>query len=296
MVRTKVFVGNLSFSTTEAELAKEFEVAGKVVSANIITRGPRSLGYGFVEMDNEGDANNAVKLLDKKEIGGRPINVEVAKDRVETTPNTNTNANAKNTGRNKRPSNKPNTTGAPQSGAPSNNSGAPQSGSSRPSGQRERKERNTQGHSDNQAKEEPRTLSTDTLFVANLPFALTDEGLAKMMNDCTLSFSKANVAMKRSGRSKGFGFITFANQEDQKKALDALNNKDVDGRPLSVKVAHNRVETTGAPSTSSPAPVKTSSPAPVKTSSPAPTKTSSPAPSKSTSSPSVPKAQQGGNN
>jgi len=86
MVRTKVFVGNLSFTTKENELAKEFEVAGKVISANIITRGPRSLGYGFVEMENEADANNAVKLLDKKEIDGRPINVEVAKLRDETAP------------------------------------------------------------------------------------------------------------------------------------------------------------------------------------------------------------------
>jgi len=83
MVRTKVFVGNLSFQTKEAELAQEFGTAGKVISANIITRGPRSLGYGFVEMESEADADNAVKLLNKKEIGGRPINVEVAKPREE---------------------------------------------------------------------------------------------------------------------------------------------------------------------------------------------------------------------
>jgi len=82
-MRTKVFVGNLSFATKENELAKEFEAAGKVISANIITRGPRSLGYGFVELDSESDAENAVRLLNKKEIDGRPINVEVAKPREE---------------------------------------------------------------------------------------------------------------------------------------------------------------------------------------------------------------------
>jgi len=75
MVRTKCFVGNLSFSTAESQLAKEFEVAGKVISANIITRGPRSLGYGFVEFDSEEDAQNAVRLLNKKEIDGRQVNV-----------------------------------------------------------------------------------------------------------------------------------------------------------------------------------------------------------------------------
>jgi len=81
MVRTKVFVGNLDFTTKEAELVKEFGAAGKVISANIITRGPRSLGYGFVEMESEEDANKAVQMLNKKEIDGRPVNVEVAKPR-----------------------------------------------------------------------------------------------------------------------------------------------------------------------------------------------------------------------
>jgi len=84
MVRTKVFVGNLDFTTKEAELVKEFGAAGKVISANIITRGPRSLGYGFVEMESEEDANKAVQMLNKKEIDGRPVNVEVAKPRDES--------------------------------------------------------------------------------------------------------------------------------------------------------------------------------------------------------------------
>jgi len=291
MVRTKVFVGNLSFSTTETELAQEFEAAGKVVSANIITRGPRSLGYGFVEMDNENDANNAVKLLDKKEIGGRPINVEVAKVRTESDSSNTTDANAKNAGRRRQPRGPRdnNTSGAPKSG--NSSSGAPrdQSGSSRPSGSTGPRKERTQGQQTNtRVQEEPRTLSTDTLFVANLPFALTDEGLAKMMNDSSLSFAKANVATKkRTGRSKGFGFIVFANQEDQKKALDALNNKDLDGRPLSVKVAHNRIETAPTTSTGSSAPATSTT---ASSSSPAPTKSAA-----QSASPSVAKVQ-GGNN
>eukprot|EP01102_Stenamoeba_stenopodia_P021661 TRINITY_DN87_c0_g3_i1.p2 TRINITY_DN87_c0_g3~~TRINITY_DN87_c0_g3_i1.p2 ORF type:complete len:143 (-),score=52.40 TRINITY_DN87_c0_g3_i1:74-502(-) len=80
---TKVFVGNLSFKTKENELAAEFSSAGKVVSANIITRGPRSLGYGFVELENEETATKAVQLMNKKNIDGRDINVELAKPRDE---------------------------------------------------------------------------------------------------------------------------------------------------------------------------------------------------------------------
>jgi RNA recognition motif-containing protein len=83
MVRTKVFVGNLSFKTREAELAQEFSAHAKVISANIITRGPRSLGYGFVELESEDEARKAVAAMDKKEIDGRQINVEVAKPREE---------------------------------------------------------------------------------------------------------------------------------------------------------------------------------------------------------------------
>jgi RNA recognition motif-containing protein len=84
MVRTKVFVGNLAFTTKEADLATAFKAAGqKVTSANIITRRSRSLGYGFVELESEEDAKNAVAAMHGKSIDGRPINVEVAKPREE---------------------------------------------------------------------------------------------------------------------------------------------------------------------------------------------------------------------
>jgi RNA recognition motif-containing protein len=84
MVRTKVFVGNLAFTTKEADLANAFKAAGqKVTSANIITRRSRSLGYGFVELESEEDAKNAVTAMHGKSIDGRPINVEVAKPREE---------------------------------------------------------------------------------------------------------------------------------------------------------------------------------------------------------------------
>lgn len=85
-VTYKVFVGNLSFKTREPQLAQEFSVVGKVVSANIITRGPRSLGYGFVEFETEADANKAVQVMNKKQIDGREINVEVAKPREAAAP------------------------------------------------------------------------------------------------------------------------------------------------------------------------------------------------------------------
>lgn len=51
------------------------------LSANIITRGPRSLGYGFVEFETDELAKKAVDMMNHKEVDGRPINVEVAQRR-----------------------------------------------------------------------------------------------------------------------------------------------------------------------------------------------------------------------
>jgi len=84
MTRTKVFVGNLSFKTKREDLAAEFQAAGRVVEANIITRGTRSLGYGFVEMESEEDAKKAIEMMNKKSVDSREINVELAKPRDET--------------------------------------------------------------------------------------------------------------------------------------------------------------------------------------------------------------------
>ncbi|CEH13834.1 FOG: RRM domain [Ceraceosorus bombacis] len=77
----QVFAGNLAFATTEDELKQLFSEAGTVTSAQIITRGTRSLGYGFVTFTTESEANKAVTLFHKREIAGREINVESAKAR-----------------------------------------------------------------------------------------------------------------------------------------------------------------------------------------------------------------------
>lgn len=79
----KVFVGNLAFKTTEPELAAHFGEVGKVLKANIITRGTRSLGYGFVALETEEEAKQAVEKLNKGMLDGREINVELAKPKTE---------------------------------------------------------------------------------------------------------------------------------------------------------------------------------------------------------------------
>jgi RNA recognition motif-containing protein len=80
-----IFVSGLNFKATDEDLKQVFSAYGEVSSAKIITeRGTRrSKGYGFVEMPNDADGNKAIAALNGSEQQGRPINVSVARDKVE---------------------------------------------------------------------------------------------------------------------------------------------------------------------------------------------------------------------
>jgi len=77
---TKVFVGNLDFQTTDQALADAFVDCGKVKSGVIITRGRRSLGYGFVEFESADSAEKAVETKNGTELSKRQIKVELVRD------------------------------------------------------------------------------------------------------------------------------------------------------------------------------------------------------------------------
>jgi RNA recognition motif-containing protein len=80
-VNTKLYVGNLSFDTTEAQLREMFGQAGAIRSITIpmdrATDRPR--GFAFVEMETGADALNAIKMFDGKEVDGRTIRVNEAR-------------------------------------------------------------------------------------------------------------------------------------------------------------------------------------------------------------------------
>lgn len=78
---TKLFVGNLSFNTTNADLESLFSQAGSVVSANVITDKftDRSRGFGFIEMANAQDAQQAIARFNGQELQGRALTVNEAK-------------------------------------------------------------------------------------------------------------------------------------------------------------------------------------------------------------------------
>jgi len=318
---TKVFVGNLSFKTVSDTLLAEFAVAGNVVGANIITRGPRSLGYGFVEMNSLDEAQKAVDLLNHKEIDGREINVEIARPRSETSApeghsqhqdddvpvrrrrprrrfprgdnnnnnnnntTTTTTANTNNQHGNQRSQGQPkrvqqyrvrqnqgnnfqqNDDGQHQGvhttnarNFSNNNTGGGQKPRRRRIRNRSRVQEQEQGH-DQQAPAQPQapaqqsqpaaprrrapvpkrprdssSPSKNTIFVANLPFSVGDNELQSIFAE-KFNVVKAHVVKKRNDRSKGFGFVEFATEEDQKAALAAFEKFVLHERELNVKVA-----------------------------------------------------------
>ncbi len=79
----KLYVGNLSFSTTEQDLEEQFGQFGQVNSASLITdrETGRSRGFGFVELDSNEAAQAAIQNLNGKEVDGRALTVNEAKPR-----------------------------------------------------------------------------------------------------------------------------------------------------------------------------------------------------------------------
>jgi RNA recognition motif-containing protein len=259
---TKVFVGNLHFQITDQALAEAFQEF-KVKNGVVITRGRRSLGYGFVEFDSAELALEAIKSKNNTLINGRPVKVELASDNPPVrsssftdrgntwTPPPTTAAIGEN------PVN-----AAPQAGgAPgrrprkrnpnrrrrnrtnNNNRPSPSSanvGDMQINNTEEQNNKNTGGAGPSAAgaskrppmirgrrrtpniNNEDRVLSKTAVFVANLPFSVKDEDLKAFFKDNNAK--TAHVVVTRNNRSRGYGFVDFEQEKDQKEAIVSKNN------------------------------------------------------------------------
>ena len=80
---TRLYVGNLSFHTTDASLQQHFSQAGAVTQVNLITDKftGRSRGFAFVEMSSDADCQKAIEQFHGKEFDGRTITVNEARPR-----------------------------------------------------------------------------------------------------------------------------------------------------------------------------------------------------------------------
>jgi RNA recognition motif-containing protein len=281
----KVFAGNLAYSTTDEGLKAFFApVQSDIISAQVILRGTRSAGYGFVAMSSTEAAKKAVELLDKKELDGRQVIVEVAKpadqkdkekkekrakrrpgrrgskavpgevseaeangdgDKAEAIAAPATDEAAKPKKKKKKAaSRKPKTKVADGEAsevapAPTSTEDADAAAPKKPTRARKPKTpRAPRPAGEDPAGEPSKTM----LFVANLGFNIDDAGLSTLFTGAGIHVISARIVRSRWGeprRSKGYGFVDVGSEEEQKKAIEALQGKDIGGRSIAVKIAVN---------------------------------------------------------
>lgn len=80
------------------------------------------------------------------------------------------------------------------------------------------------------------------LFVANLGFAVDDAGLSALFTEAGIHVISARIVRRRWGqprKSKGYGFVDVGSEEEQHKAIAALEGKEIGGRSIAVKIAVN---------------------------------------------------------
>jgi cold-inducible RNA-binding protein len=81
----KLFVGSISWDTTDEKLKEHFSQAGEVISANVVTdrETGRSRGFGFVEFASDEDGKKAIDMFNEQELDGRKIFVNEARAKEE---------------------------------------------------------------------------------------------------------------------------------------------------------------------------------------------------------------------
>jgi len=238
---TRVFIGNLHFSTTADQLRKHLETVAPVLTAEVISYASgRSKGCGLAEFKNVIDAEKA-KALTNSDLGGRKIFIREDRE-------------AKGFGRaDPKPAgaggDKPAAAGAgaaagASNAAPRKEGDAPRGGRGRGRGEGRgrgagRGRGRGRGRFADAADAPARPSNTDpcNLYVGNLPWATTAEELKQLFSDFG-AVLKCTVALDRSGRSKGYATVTFTKSSDAAAAVEGLNDAEVGERKIVVRMDH----------------------------------------------------------
>ena len=85
-------------------------------------------------------------------------------------------------------------------------------------------------------------MDNKKLYVGNLPWTVTNDSLKEMFAQFGEVTEAVVITDRMSGRSKGFGFVTFATEEAAQGAIQQMNEKDIEGRKIVVNVARPREE------------------------------------------------------
>lgn len=173
----KLYVGNLPYDVDSEKLAHIFNEAGVVEIAEVIynRETDQSRGFGFVTMSTVEEAEKAVQLFHRYDIGGRLLTVNKA---------------------------------APRGSRP----------------------------------ERPPRVNEPSfrIYVGNLPWQVDDSRLEQVFSEHGKVVSARVVYDRETGRSRGFGFVTFSSETEVDDAIAALDGQSLDGRSIRVNVAEER--------------------------------------------------------
>ncbi|KAF5333501.1 hypothetical protein D9611_002328 [Ephemerocybe angulata] len=277
----KVFAGNLAYTTTDEGLRAFFApVQDDILSVQVILRGTRSAGYGFVALSTAEAAQKAAETLNKQELDGRQVIVEIAKPAeqkdqeqqekkakrrpgrrgLKAVPGEVTEAEAngeapkaegepaaegspkpkkkKKAPRKKKAAAAPAAEGEASTEAAAAPAAEGEAAKKAPRARKARAPRPTRPEGEDPAGEPSKNM----LFVANLGFNVDDEALGALFTEAGIDVVSARIVRRRWGhprKSKGYGFVDVGSEENQQKAIKALEGKEVAGRPIAVKVAVN---------------------------------------------------------
>ncbi len=85
-------------------------------------------------------------------------------------------------------------------------------------------------------------MSKKNLFIGSLAYSTTDESLAEFFSQIGEVESAKVMTDRDTGRSRGFGFVTYVDEANNQKAVEQLDGKDLDGRAINVSEARPREE------------------------------------------------------
>jgi len=83
------------------------------------------------------------------------------------------------------------------------------------------------------------------LYVGNLSYSTNDEALSQLFSEFGTVESAQVIMDQYSGRSKGFGFVEMANDEEAAKAIESMNEKEIEGRSIKVNEARPKTRREG---------------------------------------------------
>lgn len=212
-----VYVTGLAWETTDEDLAEYFSQSGTVRKAVVLRqrRGgrDRSMGCGVVELSSEEEASRAIESLNETSFKDRVIRC-----REDRTP-------------------------AGGDEAVEEEEFAPEKEGTK--GRRTRKPRGKKGGSsekegnEDSAAETPKVADPNKIFITNLPWECTEEDLTAFFSEAG-HITKVELLKTRKGRSVGSGNVEFADSASVQIAVEKMNKKDLQGRPIGIREYFNK--------------------------------------------------------